>query len=106
MENAILKYLSEKPIKRRDLLYLLRQEQPDLSDRAMRKEIELMVTEHGYCIESSEKGYTLITDLAGLDRALTYLDKKAASIAIRKNYLVKNFRALRGATSNQLELIS
>jgi len=77
-------------VKRSILLSYLRLYFPELSDRAMRKEIEEMIHK-GYLISSSESGYSLIDNKAKLDKAVAYLDAKAEAIAIRKNSLIRNW---------------
>lgn len=96
MKVFIHSYLknSSGRVKRPELLSYLRVQMSDqqLTDRAMRKCIEDMVKTDGYLIQSSETGYTLIDSQEQMDEVIIYLDKKAASIAIRKNILIKNWR--------------
>lgn len=61
-------------------------------DREMRKQVESLIVDDHYCIQSSNKGYSLIRDEKDLQAAMVYLDKKAAPIAVRKNCLLRNFR--------------
>jgi hypothetical protein len=80
-------------VKRRVLLSYLRLHFPDISDRAMRKEIEEMIR-NGHLISSSESGYSIIDSKEKLDKAVSYLDAKAEAIAIRKNTLIKNWNSI------------
>lgn len=95
LESAILRLISEKPVKRATLLRVLRQGGHDLTDRELRKAVENMITKGGYVISSSEKGYQAIHSKEELDKAVQYLNKKASAIAIRKNSLITNFNAQR-----------
>ena len=75
------------------------------SDRAMRLEIEELIKE-GACIASSEKGYELIRTREQLEKAKAYLRSKAEAIAVRANYLEKNFReAMPPKPIQQLDLL-
>lgn len=81
----------EKPIKRFELLCLIRIQFPEVNDRVMRKTVEKMIQDGGL-IRSSEQGYSLIKTELELNEAVSYLDKKAEAIAIRKNTLIHNWR--------------
>jgi len=63
-----------------------------IPDREVRQIVEHLITEDHYCISSGQKGYSLITTLEDLEKAKSYLEKKAAAIAVRKNCLERNFR--------------
>jgi len=104
METTILKYLMlQKFTTRSQLLASLRGEGIQIGDRVMRAYIESMINDGHYCIQSSEKGYSLIHDDSDLDNAVAYLDAKAEAIAIRKNCLIRNFNETK--KSNQLVLL-
>jgi len=94
MKQSILSFIKNygKPVKRCDLLIHLRAIGYDISDRAMRKEIESMIIQDGYLIQSSEQGYSMIETEEQLSEAMGYLTSKAEAIAIRKNTLLKNWR--------------
>ena len=91
MKQKIIEYLkSHQFAKRSDLReYLCRYEW--ISDRAMRKLIEEMIMKDGYCISSSEKGYSLITTLEQAEEARAYLKAKSEAIAVRGNMLIHNW---------------
>lgn len=95
IKTHIYNYLKSNPtpVKRRDLLVHIRIVMgAHITDRLMRKTIEQMILADGYTIQSSEKGYSLITTEQQLFESMKYLESKAESIAIRKNCLLKNFR--------------
>ncbi|MEK6879596.1 MAG: hypothetical protein AABY22_08315 [Nanoarchaeota archaeon] len=95
MKPHIYNYLKSnpKPVKRRELLVHIRVIMgAHITDRLMRKTIEQMILVDGYTIQSSEKGYSLITTEQQLFESMKYLESKAESIAIRKNCLLRNFR--------------
>jgi hypothetical protein len=104
---VIIQYLAtqNRHVKRIELLRHLWSLNFDVSDRLMRKEIEEAVR-GGELIESSEKGYKMINTEEDLSRAVDYLDRKASSIAIRKNTLIQswNNKQLK-QTDNQLLLL-
>ena len=93
MKEIILQILKNRniPIKRFDLRTALIDSGINTTDRAMRREIELIITRDGECIESSERGYMLIRDGNQLNRAMNYLNSKSVALAVRKNYLIHNF---------------
>ena len=93
MKSAILKILqsSDKPIKRKDLLFHLRELGFQTTDREMRATIEEMIIKDEINIESGNMGYRLIKTEQELERAMKYLDAKAEAIAIRKNCLKRNW---------------
>ena len=94
MQDNILRHLRNynRPMKRKELLDVLNRyiTHGSISDRKMRAVIESMIVDDGYLIESSDKGYNLITTDEQFRNALSYLDKKAAAIAVRKNCLIRN----------------
>jgi len=94
MKQEILSFIKQagKAVKRCDLLTHLRAKGYDISDRAMRKEIEIMIIQDGFLIQSSEQGYSIIQTEDQLSDAMQYLTSKAEAIAIRKNTLLKNWR--------------
>lgn len=75
-----------------------------LSDREVRKHVEQLIKEEKFCIQSSAKGYSLIITKDDLEKAVSYLDKKSASISIRKNCLLRNFAE--GKLNEQLPLFA
>ena len=79
------------PIKRRNLLDRINDKMFEpISDRAMRKEISGLIMD-GEPIASSEKGYSIITNVRELTEAVNYLKAKARSISIRGNTLIGNY---------------
>ena len=96
MKSEILKTINQcdKPIKRADLLFHLRGMGYNCSDREMRLEIEQLIKD-GQCIASGESGYQLIKTREHLEKAKAYLRSKSEAIAIRANYLEKNFREIK-----------
>ncbi len=92
MKGLILHRLSDSNYhKRKELLNYLYQSGIDTTDRAMRKEIESMVVDDGYFIESSAKGYRLSTEETDYIKAVTYLRKKGISLMSRASALQKNY---------------
>lgn len=77
--------------KRKELLDQLHYNGWAVTDRDMRKAIESLIVDDHFSIASSEKGYSLIQSEADLKEAMKYFDKKAESISIRKNCLLRNF---------------
>lgn len=104
MKNEIHNYLklAKSPVKRSVLLSHLLTLGYEITDRKLRSTVEEMIKESGYCIESSESGYALIMSQEQLERAMAYLSSKAESIAVRKNYLLKNFNAMQEAKNEPL----
>lgn len=96
MKTEIYNYLKNSlaPVKRSILLNHLIKLGYEITDRKLRSTVEEMITEDGYVIESSEKGYNIIRTQEQLERAMAYLDSKASSIAVRKNFLLKNFNTM------------
>lgn len=76
---------------RRDLLTCLRNEGYDVSDRTMRDVIHSMITNEGYCIQSSSRGYELIKDRQQLEGAVRYIESYIIEMAERKRMLIENF---------------
>ena len=97
MKFEIERYLkaASGPVKRLELLQAMRVTLHDqtLTDRKLRKTVEEMITKDGFLIASSERGYAIIKTEEELTEAMEYLASKAESIAIRKNFLLKNWRA-------------
>jgi hypothetical protein len=91
--------LLAKHTKRKELRYALPFAIPD---RKLRSLVEEMIIEDGYCIQSSSNGYSLITTLEQLNEAISYLEAKSKSIAIRKNCLSRNFNS--GKLQSQMSL--
>lgn len=96
MKYDIERYLkaAQAPVKRLELLQAMRVTMSDqtLTDRKLRKTVEEMITQDGFLIASSERGYQIIETEEQLTDAMEYLTNKAASISIRKNCLLRNFR--------------
>lgn len=94
IQNTILWELTSKtkPIQRHFLLNRLHVRFNDLSDRAMRKEVELMITAEHIPVGSNEEGYFLIRTQDDLQKAIHSLDAKAEAISIRKNCLKNNYQ--------------
>lgn len=63
-----------------------------LTDRILRKHVENLITDEKYCIQSSERGYSLITTPEDLEAAKKYLKAKAFSLLSRADCLESNFR--------------
>lgn len=75
-----------------------------ITDRVLRKHIELLINELHYSIGSCEKGYWLILTLEDLEQAKHQLKSKAEALSIRANCLERNFRE--GKLTEQLPLFS
>jgi hypothetical protein len=73
-----------------------------LTDRELRKTIEVLITEERYCIQSSSKGYSLITTPEDLHTAKSYLKDKALAMLNRAKCLEENYNLSK--LSNQLAL--
>lgn len=73
-----------------------------LTDRLLRKHVEVLITDGKYCIQSSEKGYSLITTPEDLEAAKKYLKAKAFSLLSRADCLDENYKI--GKLTNQLTL--
>lgn len=73
-----------------------------LTDRKLRHQVELLVTEGLYCIQSSERGYSLITTPEDLESAKRYLNAKAFALMDRVKCLESNFKL--NKLSQQLSL--
>ena len=93
MKGLILHILESRNgyIKRAELLHELNVLGQNTNDRAMRKEIELMIAE-GHYIQSSEMGYRLCRSHNDFMEAKTYLRKKAVAILKRVSYFDKGLR--------------
>lgn len=90
--NLIVKL---NPVKRRRLLFLLKLTYPDLTDRIMRLKVAELI-EDGKCIQSSEKGYSIISTMFELEEAIEYLKKPAFARFKRAKRLHKNFTKDKG----------
>lgn len=73
-----------------------------LTDRKLRHHVELLITQGLYCIQSSEKGYSLITTPEDLDSAKKYLNAKAFALIDRAKCLEENYKI--GRLNSQLSL--
>ena len=94
MKEQIFDYLkeSDRSVKRPELLSHLRSLGFVCSDREMRATIEEMIVHGRYLIRSSEMGYSAIRSKEEMEAAMKYLNAKAEAIAIRKNWLHRNWR--------------
>lgn len=103
LDDSIIEELHlQKFTKRFNLRLQLTAKGYRLTDRELRKHIELLITEGRYCIQSSEKGYSLITTAEDLQAAKKYLNAKAFAMIERVKYLEENFRI--GKLQEQLKL--
>lgn len=92
MRGLILKFIEDhKTVKRRELLIHLHSMGVHTTDRIMRLEICSMINEDGHPIASTESGYKLIRTQDDLEKAISYLKKKAYPLFDRANSLYKNF---------------
>lgn len=73
-----------------------------IKDRLLRRHVELLITEGQYCIQSSEKGYSLITTPEHLESARKYLNAKAFAMIDRVKCLESNYAL--GKLDKQLSL--
>ena len=71
-------------------MWMVRQQYPELSDRRMRRLIMELIAD-GHAIASSEKGYSIITNVRELTEAVEYLKAPARSASIRANTLIGNY---------------
>jgi len=92
MKQTIYEIIEQhSPIKRRDLLFRLKNGHGfDITDRKMRILISELIAD-GECIQSSEKGYSLITNIEQLREAINYMKRKSRAISIRGNTLLSNY---------------
>ena len=94
-KRIIFNIIKQEAIKRRDLLHLLSTafstDFPGITDRIMRKLIEEMVNKDGYNVQSSNEGYSAITNSNQVEDAKLYLKKKAFSLFKRATNIHKNF---------------
>ena len=102
MKETILKAIEiNGPIKRRKLLMIIQNHQvvnsvskesyiPLIEDRKMRLVIMELIRD-GHAIASSEKGYSIITNVRELTEAVEYLKAPARSASIRANTLIGNY---------------
>jgi hypothetical protein len=105
MKESILSILREagKPVRRIELFWLLEMRGFKTCDRAIRKAVEEMI-EAGECIASSNDGYQLINEPGQLLAAVDYLRAKSKAIAVRGNFLIRNWRNKHPENPLQLEL--
>lgn len=103
LDDAILEILHlSKYTKRANLREQLTSRGYFLRDRLLRKHVEQLITEGKYCIQSSEKGYSLITTQEDLDQAKKYLNAKAFAMIDRVKCLEENFKI--GKLNTQLTM--
>lgn len=103
LSTTILRLISFGPVNRKDLLWCLRDNGFKISDREMRDHIHHMITDEGYCIQSSSKGYQLIRSKEQLDGAVRYIDSYIRESAERKRMLIENYEKQRSGLV-QLEM--
>jgi hypothetical protein len=105
MKTEILGILQKYPIiKKQQLLSQLAVSDGIIThERQVRQAIEELIKD-GELIQSSERGYSLITTEQQLAEARTYLKKKATSIAVRYNCLTRNWNAKFQQDKKQMEL--
>lgn len=75
-----------------------------ITDRELRRHLELLITQGKYCISSGSKGYSLITTPEALEAAKKYLQKKAFSLHERVKCLEENYKI--GRLNEQLTLFA
>ena len=103
IDDAILEILHlSKHTKRAILRLSLTARGYYLTDRELRKHVESLIMDHHYAIQSSEKGYSLITTIDDLNAAKKYLNKKALSLLSRAKQLETNYSI--GRLNQQIEL--
>jgi len=91
LQTHIVTYIALKPCKRAKLLQYLLSQGCQITDRAMRKEVELMVKE-GFLIGSSHsRGYFIVKDESDLNTAMKDYKSKVKGILSRAGFLYKNF---------------
>jgi repressor of nif and glnA expression len=107
MKQSILSILqqAQRPVRRIELFWLLHARGIKTTDRAIRKAVEEMI-EAGECIASSKDGYNLITDKKQLTAAVDYLRAKSKAIAVRGNFLIRNYRETHKSETLELELFT
>jgi len=103
MKELILSIIQSGRIKRLDLLAQLRDRGFDITERQLRATIEDLVTSDKHPISSSSLGYGWIETDSDFEQAVSYLDKKAAAIAIRKNVLLGLWNKLRHERTDKLQ---
>lgn len=95
MKNEIYIYLknSQLPVKRSILLDHLIKKGYDVTDRKLRSTVEEMITDEDsiYCIESSEKGYSIIQTDEEEERAYQYMTSKIEALCVRRNCNRRNY---------------
>ncbi len=92
VKDVILEALSmQKFTKRKQLIQTIISRGYVISDRVMRLAVENLILKDHIPIQSSEKGYSIITTPEELEEAKQYLQEKIESLAIRKNSLAINF---------------
>lgn len=105
LDDAIIECLHLQVFtKRADLRLQLNAKGYYLKDRLLRKHVEQLITDGQYCISSSEKGYSLITTAEDLQKAESYLKKKAYALHERISCLKENFKI--GKIQAQLQLFA
>lgn len=105
METEIIEILHlQTYTKRADLRLSLQNRGYYLTDRALRKQVEILITDGKYAIASSEKGYSLITTQDALTEAKRYLNSKAYALHDRVKCLEENFKS--GKLQEQLTLFA
>ena len=95
MKPAIIFYLQLNGYaKRRQLLAYLKLQGIKASDRKVRLAIESLIEDDGYCIQSSDKGYKLVTTPAEYQQARDYISSYIFSMLKKRRSLERNFLRL------------
>lgn len=105
METEIIDILHlQTYTKRADLRLSLQNRGYYLTDRKLRKAVEILITDRKYAIASSEKGYSLILTAKDLEDAMAYLNNKAYALHARSKCLRENFLSEKLHTQLSLSL--
>lgn len=105
LETTLIEVLHlQKFTKRGDLRLTLQSRGYYMTDRRLRKTVEHLITDSGYAIASSERGYSLITSSEQLQEAIDYLNSKAMALHERAKCLRLNH--ISGKLQEQLNLFA
>ncbi len=92
MKAQILFYLQlNEYAKRKQLLAYLRMQGIETTDRLLRATIDSMIEEDGHGIQSSGKGYKLITNPVEYQESIDYLNSYIFALLKRRRALKRNF---------------
>lgn len=95
MKDTILFYLQlHDHCKRKNLLAFLRQEDFKVTDRQLRATIDELIEADGHCIQSSGKGYKLVTNPGEYQGAIDYLNSYIFALLKRRRALKRNYNRL------------